>query len=261
MTVAVRVTVSPAFKEAVVLFRVTEVTGVATTVTVQVAVLSPALAVMVAEPTFLAVTTPSLTVATEASDVLQVTVLSVASSGLTVAERVTVSPAFREALVLSRVTLVTGVATTVTAQVAALSPALAVMVAEPTFLAVTTPLLTVATEASEVVQVTVLSVASSGLTVAERVTLSPAFKERLSASSVTSSISIGVTFTTHMSDLSPQAAVMLAWPTLRVVTTPSLTLATDSSEEDHTILLFVVFSGKTVAKRWSVCPNGTLILV
>ena len=189
------------------------------------------------------------------------TVLSVASSGLTVAVRVIVSPAFREALVLSRVTEVTGVATTVTAQVAALSPALAVMVAEPTFLAVTTPLLTVATEASEVVQVTVLSVALSGVTIALRVALSPTFKERLSASRVTSSISIGVTFTTHMADLSPQAALMLAWPTLRVVTTPSLTLATDSSEEDHTIILFVVFSGRTVAKRWTVCPNGTLILV
>ena len=35
---------------------------------VQVAVLSPALAVIVAEPAFLAVTTPSLTVATEASE-------------------------------------------------------------------------------------------------------------------------------------------------------------------------------------------------
>ena len=74
-------------------------TGVASTVMAQVAVLSPALAVMVAVPIILAVTTPFSTVATLASLVLQVTVLSVASSGFTVAVRVTVSPTFREALV------------------------------------------------------------------------------------------------------------------------------------------------------------------
>ena len=64
---------------------------------------------------------------------------------------------------------------TVIAQVAVLSPALAVMVAVPTFFAVTTPLDTVATVASVVLQVMVLSVASLGLTVAVSVTLSPAF--------------------------------------------------------------------------------------
>ena len=151
------------------------VTGVATTVIAQVAVLSPALAVMVAVPTFFAVTRPLDTVATVASVVLQVMVLSVASLGLTVAVSVTVSPAFKEADVLFKVTLVTGVATTVIVQVAVLSPALAVMVAVPTFFAVTTPLFTVATVASEVIQMTVLSVASLGLTVAVSVTVSPAF--------------------------------------------------------------------------------------
>ena len=130
---------------------------------------------MVAAPTFLAVTTPLFTVATVASEVVQVTVLSVASLGLTVAVSVTVSPAFKEAEVLFKVMLVTGVATTVIVQVAVLSPALAVMVAVPTFFAVTTPLFTVATVASEVIQVTVLSVASLGLIVAVSVTVSPAF--------------------------------------------------------------------------------------
>ena len=75
----------------------TEVTGVAVTVIAQDALLSPAFAVIVAVPIFFAVTTPLETVATLASLVLQVTVLSVALSGLTVAERVTVSPTFREA--------------------------------------------------------------------------------------------------------------------------------------------------------------------
>ena len=227
----------------------TEVTGVATTVTAQVAALSPALAVMVAEPTFLAVTTPSLTVATEASEVVQVTVLSVASSGLTVAVRVTVSPAFREALVLSRVTEVTWVATTVTAQVAVLSPALAVMVAEPTFFAMTMPSLTVATEASEVLQVTVLSVASSGLTVAVRVTVSPAFRDVSDMSILISSTLIGITFTTQDADLIPQVALTVVWPIFTAVTSPSLTVATDSSDEFQRTVLSVVFSGTTVAVR------------
>ena len=61
----------------------TEVTGVATTVIAQVALLSPDLAVMVAVPIFFAVTTPLLTEATLASLVLHVTVLSVALSGFT----------------------------------------------------------------------------------------------------------------------------------------------------------------------------------
>ena len=117
------------------------------TVIAQTADLSPALAVMVADPSLIAVTTPSVIVATEASEVSHVTVLSVASSGFTVAVREIVSPTLREALALFRVTLVTGVGTTEIEQVALLSLTLAVMVAEPTFFAVTTPLSTVATEA------------------------------------------------------------------------------------------------------------------
>ena len=143
-TVAVRVTVSPALSDAVVLSRVTEVTSVASTVTSHVAVLSPALAVMIAAPTFFAITTPFETVAIVSSEELQVTVLSVASSGFTVAVKVTVSPARSDAVVLSRVTEVTSVARTVTWQVAVLSPALAVIVVSPTFFAITTPFETIA---------------------------------------------------------------------------------------------------------------------
>ena len=176
-TVAVRVTVSPALSDAVVLFRVTEVTSVATTVTLHVAVLLPALAVMVAVPTFFAVTTPFETVAIVWSDVLQVTVLSVASDGFTVAVRVTVSPALSDAAVLSKVTEVTSVVSTDTKHVAVLSPAFAVIVVSPTFFAITTPLETVAIVWSEDDQVTVLSVASSGFTVAVRVTVSPTLRD------------------------------------------------------------------------------------
>ena len=50
------------------------------------------------------------------------TVLSVASLGFTVAVRVTVSPALSDAVVLSKVTDVTSVASTVTWHVAVLLP-------------------------------------------------------------------------------------------------------------------------------------------
>ena len=144
-TVAVSVTVSPALSDAVVLFSITEVTSVATTVIWHVAVLLPALAVMVAVPTFFAVTTPFKTVAIVWSEELHVTVLSVASDGFTVAVSVTVSPALSDAVVLFSITEVTSVATTVIWHVAVLLPALAVMVTVPTFFAVTTPFETVAT--------------------------------------------------------------------------------------------------------------------
>ena len=175
-----------------------------------------------------------------------------ASSGFTVAVSVTVSPAFTEAEVLFSVTDVTGVATTVISQVALLSPAFAVIVAVPTFLAVTTPLLTVATVASDVLQVTVLSVASSGFTVAVSVTVSPAFNETEVLLKLISSTTIGSTFTTHEASLFPQVAFMVAWPTLCAVTVPSSTIATESSEEDHLIVLSVVASGRTVAERCTV---------
>ena len=128
--------------------------------TAQVAVLSPAFAVMVADPTFLAVTTPLLTVATVASEVLQVTVLSVASSGLTVAVRVTVSPAFRDALVLFNVMLVTGtyLALTFTRHVAILPPSsdFTLIVAVPGDTAITIPSDTDATSSLVLDQITLL---------------------------------------------------------------------------------------------------------
>ena len=139
--------------------------------------ISPAFAVMVAVPNFLAVTMPFSTVAISVSELLQVIVLSAASSGPTVALRVTVSPTSRDTVVLSRLIDLTRVGTTVTAQVADISSAFAVMVAVPSFLAVTMPFSTVAISVSELLQVIVLSVASSGLTVALRVTVSPTFRD------------------------------------------------------------------------------------
>ena len=255
LTVALRVTVSPTFREADVLLRVTLVTGVGTTVIVQLAVFSPALAVIVAVPNFLAVTTPLETVATVASEVVQVTVLSVASSGPIVAVRVTVSPTFREAEVLLRVTLVTGVGMTVIVQLAVMSPAFAVMVAVPKFFAVTTPLETVATVASEVAHVTVLSVASSGPTVAMRVTVSPTFSEALLLSRVIEETSVGTTVIEQVAVLSPALAVIVAVPKFFAVTTPLETVIIVVSDDAQLTVLSVASSGPTVAMRVAVSPT------
>ena len=78
------------------------------TVTVQLASTPfEAVAVIVAVPSETAVTTPfSSTVATDVSDELQVTDLSVASFGLIVAVRVNVSPILRDFLLLLSLMLV-----------------------------------------------------------------------------------------------------------------------------------------------------------
>ena len=225
-TVAVSVTVSPALSDAVVLFSITEVTSVATTVIWHVAVLLPALAVMVAVPTFFAVTTPFKTVAIVWSEELHVTVLSVASDGFTVAVSVTVSPALSDAVVLFSITEVTSVATTVIWHVAVLLPALAVMVAVPTFFAVTTPFKTVAIVWSEELHVTVLSVASDGFTVAVSVTVSPALSDAVVLFSITEVTSVATTVIWHVAVLLPALAVMVTVPTFFAVTTPFETVAT-----------------------------------
>ena len=160
----------------------TEVTATVAfvTFTVQVAVFSPAFAVMVAVPAFTAVTFPSFTVATDVFEELHVTVLSVASSGFTVAVSVASSPSVNSSVVLSSVTEVTATNgfSTVTEQVADFPPAWAVMVALPAWTALRRPPLTVTTPSSDDFQVTVLSVALPGLTVAVSVCVSPSLSVR-----------------------------------------------------------------------------------
>ena len=108
---------------------------------------------MVAVPAATAVTFPfSSTVATPVLLLLQVTVLLVASSGVTVALRVSLLPTAKKRSVLFRLipVTVTGAAVTVTVQLAVLLPftVVTVMVAVPTDSGVTTPLFTVATDSS-----------------------------------------------------------------------------------------------------------------
>ena len=196
-------------------------------------------------PALTAVTLPSTTFATDSSEEDQVTFLSVASSGFTVAVKVAVSPTANERTVLLRVTEPVGTVT-VTAHSAVLPPHLAVIVAFPALTAVTLPLSTLATDSSDEVQVTVLSVASSGFTVAVNCAVSPTANERTVLSRVTEPVGT-VTVTAHSALLPQHLAVIVALPDLTAVTLPFSTLATASSEEDQTTVLSVALSGFTVA--------------
>ena len=162
-----------------VLLRLTPVTDTIglDTVTEHVAFFPPSsvVAVIIAEPAALAVTTPDVeTVATDVLLEVQVTDLLVALAGVTVAVRVWVSPTVMDRDELLRLTPVTETIglDTVTEQVAFLPPSLVVtlIVAVPAALAVTRPdAETVATEALLEDQVTDLSVALEGVTVAVKV--------------------------------------------------------------------------------------------
>ena len=81
----------------------------ALTVTVQLALLPPAIAVTVQLPALLAVTAPFTTVAMPVGVTVQMTLLLVASAGSTVTVRVLLSPSFRVRALLLRLTLCTGI--------------------------------------------------------------------------------------------------------------------------------------------------------
>ena len=158
--------------------RVTPVTGTETTATVtaQLAVMPPSavVALIVALPAAIAVTMPpAVTVATVGVSLLHVTRLSVAPAGLTDAHTApALPPTVRERLVGDTVTPETGIAWTVTAQVAVLLPSteLTVTVAVPFFNGVTVPAASPeATVGSEETHVTAFFVAFEGLITAERV--------------------------------------------------------------------------------------------
>jgi hypothetical protein len=139
---------------------------------------------MVAEPVATPVITPlPLTVALLVSEDDQLTVLSVAFVGSTVATNCVVAPTPTLTVVLFKITLDTAtVPVIVRAQVAVLLPSavLAVIVAEPADTAVTRPEeSTVARKVLEEDHDTVLFVALVGATVAVSCRVSPANKEAL----------------------------------------------------------------------------------
>ena len=124
----------------------------------------------------MAMTVPSLpTIATEVLLLFQVTFLLEALAGRTLAFSFSVLPGSIEAVVLSSVTPVTGMAIVVMAQVAVWLPSsvVTVMVVLPPDRAVTVPLATVAAVGLLLVHVTFLLVALVGCTVAVRVSVLP----------------------------------------------------------------------------------------
>jgi hypothetical protein len=188
-TVAISVSALPTVRLAELLFRETPVTAVlvppppltAFTVTVQVAILPPlsVLTMMVALPADIPFTKPvSETVALSGETLLHITALFVALAGVTEANRFSVPPTPTDIAVLFKVTPVTGTSTspplagvTETAQVDLFSPStvIAVIAALPALMPMTTPSVTVATSGLLLVHVTSLLAASSGKTVAVRV--------------------------------------------------------------------------------------------
>lgn len=269
-TVAVRVPVVPAIKDILVLFRETPVTGTvpALTVTEHVAVLPPSdvVHVIVADPADLAVTVPSEeTVATEVLLDDHVTALLVALLGETVGVSSYVSPAVNDNDVGDMATPVTETVEdfTVTVQVAVLLPSevLTVTTVEPTFLAVTTPLeLTVAMDVFADDQVTPLSVASEGETVATNVAVLPTCKvneEGFRDTPVTETVE-AFTVTEQVAVLPPSAvlAVIVAVPALLAVTSPSEdTVATEVLFDDHVTSLLDALEGLTVVVNHVVSPT------
>ena len=165
--VTVKVVVSPSVNTTSLLFKDTLDTNALTSIS-QVAVLPPSsvVTVIVVVPAFIAVTSPSITVATDVLLLFQVTFLLVAFSGLIVAVNNRVSPSLSVADTISNSTFSTGytIATTVTLQVAVLPPSsdFAVIVAFPGLTAVTIPSSTVAIDESLEIHNTILFSAFDG---------------------------------------------------------------------------------------------------
>ena len=224
---------------------------------------SVVVAVITASPAFNVVTTPSFTVATVSSDELHAKAVLSASTGDTVAVRVTVSPRTTSAINLSSVMNETNTGFTVTIHAAERllpSVAVAVITASPAFNVVTTPSATVATVSSEELHTSVLLSASSGATVAVRVTVSPRTTSTFCLSRVTEDTQSGLDTTVQEAErLLPSVvvAVITVSPIFNVVTTPSTTVATVSSDEFQTKAVLSASTGDTVAVRVTVSPRTT----
>jgi hypothetical protein len=250
--------------ERAVLSRLTPVTETvaAKTLTEHVAVFPPSLVVTVifAVPATLAVTIPAEdTVATAVLLDDQVTDLSVALDGETVAVNEYVSPSVSVNEVLSRLTPVTAMtfAVTTTEQVAVLDPSFVVTVIDalPGVFAVTTPEEeTVATAVLLDDQITDLSVALEGVTVAVSVSVFPSVKvnDVLFRLTPVTETTLALTVTEQVAFLPPSlvVTVIVAVPAALAVTKPEEdTVATVVLLEDQVTDLFVAFDGETVATK------------
>src|SRR5436309_8251272 len=220
----------------------TEATGTFVTVIEEVPVCPSLVAVMVADPTAAAVTSPlPLTVATRPLELAHVTArpdrgLPLPSCGVAVS--CTVCPTCVPAEVGVTATEATGTFVMVIEEVPVCPSLVAVMIADPAAAAVTTPLpLTVATDAFELDQLTtrpesVLPLAS--LSVAASCSVWPTWT--VAEAGVTATEATG-TFDTVMEEvpLCPSlVAVTVVEPAARPVTSPlPLTVATDGVELDQ----------------------------
>ena len=130
--------------------------------------------------------------------------------------------------------------------------------------AVTTPFSsTVAIVSSFEVNTTLLSVVSSGRTVAVTVPFSPTQRYSLSKESSTFS-AIRITVTLHSARISPFSAdfaVIVASPVLSAVTSPFTTVRISSSLEDHTTSLLYASAGRIVAVRVKISSTLTVFSV
>ena len=167
------------------------------------------------------------------------------------------SPTAKESVVLSRV-MDSVFTETVTSHSAEQVPDLAVIVALPDLWAVILPFDTEAMASSEDVQTTALSVALSGCMVAVRVSVSPTCIDKLALSNeidVTAMI-----FAETLADFPPALAVIVAVPSLRAVTVPELTLATEALDEAQVTPSYSASFGRTVATRLKVSPSTISIV-
>ena len=172
------------------------------------------------------------------------------------AAKVAVSPTAKESVVLSRV-MDSVFTETVTTHSAKQVPDLAVIVALPDLWAVILPFDTEAMASSEDVQTTALSVALSGCMVAVRVSVSPTCIDKLALSNeidVTAMIFAEI-LTLQVADFPPALAVIVAMPSLRAVTVPEFTLATEALDDAHVTPSYSASLGRTVATRLKVSPS------
>jgi hypothetical protein len=190
VTVAVKVSEEPTVRDSVLLFRDTPVTATVllplVTVMEQVAVLLPSkvVTVITALPADMALTVPLFTAATAVLLLLHHTFLFVALEGATVAVNVSEEPTVIVADDLFKVTPVTATVllppVTVTVQVAVLLPSVVVtvMVALPADIPITSPVDdTEATATLLLLHNTTLFAASTGITVAVKVSVPPTARD------------------------------------------------------------------------------------
>ena len=223
------------------------------TVTLHVAVLSPAVAVIVVSPIAIPLITPfSSTVAISWFSDDHSTFTSGSSVSTLAVRVVSPSSSISTELLLKLMELIGK--DTVTSHVAFIEPAVAVMVAFPLLIAVTFPLSTLATLSSLDDHVMVLSSASLGSIVAVSVRTSLASIEAEVLSSLTDETPFGVTVTSQVAFLPLTVAVIVAVPTATAFTVPLFTVATEELELDQVTAFTTAFVGLTETVRLAEPP-------